>query len=168
MVSVGVLAGVVVGIILSLGWLVHVSSHPAMPLLGRQPGTSAFRSLEEYPDGETYPGLLVVRLDGELFFVTADALGDRLRDAVVDAETAVNGVIIDCAGVNFIDSQGSAKLGELAELGDEAGISLRLARVKPPVMRVLLADGVAQQIGVDHIHANVDRAVEAEQSGPGG
>ncbi len=167
-VSVGVLAGVVVGIILSLGWLVHVSSHPAMPLLGRQPGTSAFRSLEEYPDGETYPGLLVVRLDGELFFVTADALGDRLRDAVVDAETAVNGVIIDCAGVNFIDSQGSAKLGELAELGDEAGISLRLARVKPPVMRVLRADGVAQQIGVDHIHANVDRAVDAEQSGPGG
>ena len=170
-VSVGVLAGVVVGIILSLGWLVYVSSHPAMPLLGRQPGTSAFRSLEEYPDGETYPGLLVVRLDGELFFVTADALGDRLRDAVVNAETAetaVTGVVIDCAGVNFIDSQGSAKLGELAELGYEAGISLRLARVKPPVMRVLRADGVAQQIGADHIHANVDRAVEAEQSGPGG
>ena len=55
-------------------------------VLGREPGTSAFRSLEEYPDGETYPGLFVVRLDGELYFVTADALDDRLREAVVGAE----------------------------------------------------------------------------------
>ena len=161
-VSVGVLAGVVVGVVLSIGWLVYVSAHPAMPVLGREPGTSAFRSLAEYPDGQTYPGLFVVRLDGELYFVTADSLEDRLREAVVDAEEPVTSVIIDCAGVNFIDSQGSAKLGELKELAETAGVSLRLARVKPVVLHVLRADGVAQKIGEDRIHANVDRAVRAE------
>ena len=39
-----------------------------------------FRSLERYPEGETYPGLLVVRFDAGLFFASADALGDRLRE----------------------------------------------------------------------------------------
>lgn len=103
-----------------------------------------------------------MRLDGELYFVTADALEDRLREAVVGTDEPVTSVIIDFAGVNFIDSQGSAKLGELAELGEGAGVSVRLARVKPAVLRVLRADGIAQGIGEDRIHANVDRAVQAE------
>ena len=36
--SAGVLAGVVIGVALSLGWLVYVATRPPMPLLGRQPG----------------------------------------------------------------------------------------------------------------------------------
>ena len=36
--SVGVLAGVVIGVVLSLGWLVYVATRPPMPLLGREPG----------------------------------------------------------------------------------------------------------------------------------
>ena len=35
----GVLAGVMIGIGLSLVWLISVATHPAMPLLGRQPHT---------------------------------------------------------------------------------------------------------------------------------
>src|SRR6185436_16236681 len=38
--SAGVLAGVVVGIVLSLGWLAYVSATPAVSELGREPGTS--------------------------------------------------------------------------------------------------------------------------------
>ena len=36
---VGVLAGVMIGIGLSLIWLIAVSTHPPMPVLGREPGT---------------------------------------------------------------------------------------------------------------------------------
>ena len=49
-------------------------------MLGRRPGTQVFRSLERYPDGVTYPGTLVVRFDAGLFFASADALEDRLRE----------------------------------------------------------------------------------------
>ena len=41
--SAGVLAGVVIGIALSLIWLVYVATTPEMPLLGREPGTHVFR-----------------------------------------------------------------------------------------------------------------------------
>ena len=78
--SVGVLAGVVIGVVLSLGWLIYVATRPPMPLLGREPGTQVFRDIEEHPEDETYPGITVLRLDGGLFFATAEALEDRVRE----------------------------------------------------------------------------------------
>ena len=54
--SVGVLAGVVIGVALSLLWLIHVATAPRIPRLSRQPGTQVFRDAAEYPDDETFAG----------------------------------------------------------------------------------------------------------------
>jgi anti-anti-sigma factor len=159
--SVGVLTGVVVGVALSLVWLVYVATRPPMPLLGREPGTQVFRDLVENPGDETFAGIAVLRLDGGLFFATAEALEDRVRGLAED-DGALHALVLDLEGVDFIDSQGSAKLTELHELADADGVTLRLARVKPHVLSVLRADGVVDRIGADHIHGNVHRAVEAQ------
>ena len=66
--------------------------------------------------------------------------------------------------MNFVDSQGAAKMSELHELTDANGVELRLARVKPDVSDVLEADGLIDRIGRDRIHGNVHRAVEAAQA----
>ena len=158
--SVGVLAGVVVGVVLSLIWLVYVATRPPMPLLGREPGTQVFRELGEHPDDETFPGVAVLRLDGGLFFATAEALENRIR-ALAEEDGPLRVLVLDLEGVNFIDSQGSAKLSELHELTEASGVVLRLARVKPHVLAVLRKDGIVELIGEDHIHGNVFRAVEA-------
>jgi high affinity sulfate transporter 1 len=153
--SAGVLAGVVIGVALSLCWLVYVATRPPMPLLAREPGTHVFRDLVENPDDETFPGIVVLRLDGGLFFATAEALEDRVR-AISDGAHAL---VLSLEGVNFVDSQGSAKLSELHALTRSSGMTLRLARVKPHVRAVLEADGVIDLIGADHIHGNLQRAV---------
>ena len=111
--SAGVLAGVVVGVVLSLIWLIYVATRPAMPLLGRELDTQVFRDLSENPDDETYDGVVVLRLDGGLFFATADALENRIR-SLVDADE-LRALVLDLEGVNFVDSQGSAKLAEIQE-----------------------------------------------------
>src|SRR5258708_15321838 len=80
---VGVLAGVMIGIGLSLIWLISVATRPRMPLLGREPGTQAFRELDEHPGDDQFPGVVVLRLDGGLFFATSDALQDRVRAAAL-------------------------------------------------------------------------------------
>jgi SulP family sulfate permease len=161
----GVLAGVMIGIGLSLVWLISVATHPAMPLLGRQPGTQVFRELDEHPDGERFPGVGVVRLDGGLFFATSDALEDRIRD-IIQSMPVLNGIVLDCEGINFIDTQGSAKVADIADLTKSAGTSLRLARVKPAVYATLERDGVIARIGADRIHGNVYRAVQAQLAAP--
>jgi len=160
--SAGVLAGVVIGIALSLVWLVYVATAPGMPLLGREPGTHVFRDVAENPGDETFPGIGVLRLDGGLFFATADALEERIRALVSDEEEPLHALVLDLEGVSLIDSQGAAKLGELLDFAASAELELRLARVKPMVAEVLDKDGVLQRLGPGRIHGNVHRAVEAQ------
>ena len=92
-----------VGIGLSLLWLISVATRPPMPLLGREPGTQVFRELDEHPEDESLPGVVVLRLDGGLFFATSDALEDRIREVALSAPE-VTGIVLDCGGVDFIDS----------------------------------------------------------------
>ena len=160
--SAGVLAGVVIGIALSLLWLVYVATSPGMPLLGREPGTQVFRDVAENPDDETFPGYAVVRLDGGLFFATAEALEERVRSLALHADPSLRAVVLDLEGVDFVDSQGAAKLTEILDFAESAGIDLRLARLKPDVSKVLEKAGVLELIGEDRLHGNVYRAVEAQ------
>ncbi len=159
--SVGVLAGVVVGVCLSLGWLVYVATRPPMPLLGRQAGTQVFRDLDENPADETFTGIAVLRMDGGLFFATAEALEERVRE-LAEEDDDRRALVLDLEGVNFIDSQGAAKVTEIHELTEADGVTLRLARVKPQVLAVLEADGILDRIGTDHVHGNVYLAVETQ------
>ena len=159
MLSAGVLAGVIIGVVLSLAWLVYISATPDMPVLGRVQGTQAFRSVAAHPDVETYPGLLIVRFDAGLFFASSDALGDGLRRLAQDAEPPYEVIVISFEGIDFIDSQGSATFAQILQLATTYGIDVRIARVKPAVLDVLRRDGVADRLGADHIYPNLYEAV---------
>jgi anti-anti-sigma factor len=165
--SAGVLAGVVIGMVLSLGWLVYVNSQAKMTELGRQAGTTAFRPLDEQPAAQTYRGILILRIDGSVAFVTADELTNEIETRVTAAGQPITGVVIDFAGVNFIDSQGSEQIGKLVALAQREAVSLRLTRVRKPVLEVLRLDGVVEYLGANRIHANIDEAVEAERKSTG-
>jgi SulP family sulfate permease len=156
----GILPGVIIGVVLSIVWLVGVSAMPTIPELGRKPGTHAFFDLEEHPDGETFPGLSILRFDGGLIYVNAGALGDRLRDVRVHSTPQVNGLILSMEGVNFVDAEGANMLKKIIQSGFDLGIEMHLARVKPQVMDVLQLDGVIDMIGAERIHADIAIAVE--------
>jgi len=157
----GVLAGVVLGVGLSLLWLVSVATRPALPLLGRGAGTTVFRELSEFPDAEQFPGVAVIRLEGGLFFATSDALDERVRQ-VIEQTADVTCVVLDCSAINFVDSQGAAELAEIATIAEEEQVTLRLARLKPGVSATLERDGVLSTITPARIHASVDQAVQAQ------
>ena len=80
-----------------------------MPLLGRE---RALRSTENSTSTrrEQYPGVVVLRLDGGLFFATSDALEDRVREVALSTP-GIHGIVLDCEGIDFIDSQGIGQDG---------------------------------------------------------
>ena len=157
----GVLAGVMIGVALSIFWLIKVSTRPHIPTLAREPGTDVYRDLGDNPDGELVPGIAVIRMDGGLFFATSDALEDRVRE-VIHTDPGLSGIVLDCGGIDFIDSQGSAKMGDVIDLAHDSDLVLRLARLKASVRATLEVDGVLDRLGADHVHGNIDRAVQAE------
>ena len=67
--------------------------------------------------------------------------------------------------MDFIDSQGSAKVSEILELAEQSGVTLRLARVKPAVRAVLRRDGVLDRLGDAGCYPNVAHAVDAHLRG---
>ncbi|MBW2408955.1 MAG: sulfate permease [Deltaproteobacteria bacterium] len=133
----GTLQGVLIGLFLSLMVLVARSSKPNIPVLGRSSGTDVFHSLDQYPDSETYPGLVIIRFDGPLYFATANALRDKVRAVTTDTEPPATMVLIDMEGVNYLDLEGADMLKEIAENMKSAGVEIHLARVKHEVMQML-------------------------------
>jgi high affinity sulfate transporter 1 len=156
----GILQGVFIGVAISLIWLIAVSSLPYIPELGRKKDTEAFYDLENHPDGETHPGLSIVRFDGGLFFVNSGALSDQLREIRIREGSRLNGVILSMEGVDFIDTEGADTINAIAEAGDQYNIDLHLARVKPQVLEVLERDGTLDIIGPDRIHVDIADAVK--------
>src|SRR5271166_3962997 len=72
-VLVGTLKGIVVAIIVSMVALAYQVADPPVYVLGRKPGTNVFRPRsKEHPEDETFAGLLLLRLEGRVFFVNAE------------------------------------------------------------------------------------------------
>ena len=66
-----------------------------------------------------------MRLDGGLFFATAEALEERIRSLAQDADPPLRAVLLDMEGVDFVDSQGAATLAEILDFTEGAGVGLR-------------------------------------------
>jgi high affinity sulfate transporter 1 len=159
--TAGVLAGVIIGIILSLGWLVYINAKPPLRELARRPGTTTFRAIDDFPEYETYDGLLIIRFDGGMYFVTTEVFVDQLRERVEGADPPIERIVIDFESVNFLDSQGSGELDRLVGAAGERGMSIHFARLKTGVQATLDADGVIDRLGPERVHVSIDDAVNA-------
>lgn len=155
----GTLQGVLIGLVLSLILLVSRSSRPDIPVLARWPGTRVFHRLSENPDSVTYPGLAIIRFDGPLYFATANAPRDKVREVTTDAAPPVTAVLIDMEAVSYLDLEGSDMLNEITKDMKSAGVEIHLARVKHEVTEMLKKAGVDRIIGRDHFHDKVIDAV---------
>ena len=128
----GVEAGVVVGVALSMGTLIWRASRPHIAVLGRIAGTEHFRNVERYP-AETRPELLVLRIDANLFFGNMEAVAERIECELATHASARHLVLVMTA-VSSIDTSALYAMSELNQSLKRRGIGLHLAEVKGPVL----------------------------------
>jgi SulP family sulfate permease len=128
----GVEAGVVVGVALSMGALIWRASRPHIAVLGRIPGTEHFRNIERYT-ADTAAGLLILRVDAQLFFGNVEAVNARIEDEIA-ACPGTRHLVLVLSAVNAIDTSALFALAELNAMLRTRGIGLHLAEVKGPVM----------------------------------
>lgn len=128
----GVEVGILTGITLSMGVMVWRSSRPHIARIGRVPGTEHFRNVRRHAV-EQLPGLLALRVDGNLFFANATVIQDHV-EALLAEDPQLRRVLLVCSAVNQIDATALEVLTELERNLAERGIELLLAEVKGPVM----------------------------------
>jgi sulfate transporter 4 len=118
--------GLLCGVVLSFVQVLAQSALPRIRILGRLPGTNAYRSVAQYPEAESYPGCLVVSTDAPLFFLNAQSVKDKVvrRAAELDAETGVftRFIVLDLTSVPDVDTCALHELDDwLSELASGEG-----------------------------------------------
>lgn len=140
----GVEAGVVVGVLLSMGTLIWRASRPHIAVLGRIAGTEHYRNIERYP-AETQPDVLLLRIDANLFFGNVEAVGERIDDEV-RAHPSARHLVLVMTAVSSIDTSALFALGEWNAGLKRRGIALHLAEVKGPVLDRLRQSDLPSQL----------------------
>jgi high affinity sulfate transporter 1 len=164
-VILGTLKGILVAIIVSLIGLAQQVSNPPVYVLGRKRGTNAFRPLSpEHTDDDTFPGLLMLRLTGRLFFANAERVRDRIRPLVEDARPRV--VALDLSGVFDLEYTALKMLTEAEARNREQGVELWLVGLTPEVLDVVQRSPLGQALGQERMFFNMELAVARYQTLP--
>ena len=81
----GIIQGILIGVVLSLLLLIWRSSRTSIRELRRDPAQGTFHVASRHGELAEVPGLLVVRVDGPLFFADADRFRARIRELIARA-----------------------------------------------------------------------------------
>jgi len=158
--TLGVLHGIALGVVLSLLILIYRTSHPHLAVLGQLPDTEAYRNIERHPEAITFPGLLIRRIGGDLFFASVGHVSEALI-ASLAVRQDVKRVLLDFGPVNFIDISASDELLRLIKKLQSRGITVAFARVRDVVRDDMRLAGIEAIVGLSNFHERITDGVRA-------
>ena len=154
----GTLRGIIVAIVMSLFALAYQVADPPVHVLGRKPGTNVFRPRSaEHPEDEGFPGLLLIRLDGRIFFANAENIAQKIRPLVEEAKPKI--VVLDLSGVPDLEYTALTMLIEAEKRQRARGVSLWLAGLNPGVLAMVRRSPLGKALGDQAMHFNLEMAV---------
>ncbi len=134
--TLGIEQGILAGVLASLAWFVWNSSAPYVAVLGRLPGTNTWRSLDRNPAAVPTPGMVILRIDGPLFFASTAHLLSVVADSVsADTER----LVLEMSGVGRVDAQGLSVIERLRDRMTGQGGTLVLVGARGPIRDALQA-----------------------------
>jgi high affinity sulfate transporter 1 len=156
----GVIEGIAVAVILSLGAFVSHAWRPYRAELGRIRGLRGYHDLSRHPEGERLPGIVIVRFDAPLFFANGGIFDDYVRATVTAAGSDVRTVILAAEPITDIDTTAVDELIELDDFLASRGITLVFAEMKGPVKDHLRDYGLSGRFPPERFAATVGAAVD--------
>ena len=164
----GIMAGILIGVVLSLLMLIARSSHTNIRRLQRDPTSGRYQDVSRHEGLEPIPGIVIARVDGPLFFADADRFRERLR-VLAQGEEAPTCIVVDAGAIHLTDTDGADILIQVEEELRSQGTALALVDVHPPVLALWKRAGVIDAIGEGNVFDTVRDAVQAlTNGGPAG
>jgi len=157
-VLLGTLQGILVAVIASLVSLAQQAYDPPVHVIGRKRGTDVFRPRSsDHPDDESWPGLLILRVEGRAFFLNAQRIGDRMSHFIATAHPTV--VILDGRALIDIEYTALKMLVEAEENLRSHGITLWLSSLNPQVLKTVQQSPLGETLGRARMFFNLQNAV---------
>src|SRR5829696_3995157 len=155
----GPLNGLLLAVAGSVLGLVYRSSRLDVDIMGRVPEEkAAWGSTENHDERRTYPGILVLRLNVPMFWVTATPIHDKV---LAEAESApdIRALVLDLEATDQMDTTSADALAALLATLRERGIDLYLVRVRWAVRKVLRRSGFMSSLGEGHLWHSISQGV---------
>jgi sulfate permease, SulP family len=157
-VLVGTLKGIVIAIVVSLVTLAHHVADPPVYVLRRKPGTNVFRPQSpEHPEDESFPGLLLLRPEGPIFFANAAHIAHKIEPLIRETQPKV--VAVDASGVLDMEYTALKMFAQVAKKQSQHGIQLWLIGMNPGVLAIVQRSPLGQVLRREAMHFNLEIAV---------
>jgi len=160
---ISVVAGVIVGVVLSLLLLISAASRSPVRRTAYHEGERAWVDARAHPEAAEHEGVLVAAINGPLFF--ADAAACRARILRMAGESDVSVVVLDLGTTPDIDIDGADTLTKVAVQLGSRGVRLLLARIDGERLALLRRAGTLEAVGDDNLFVTVRNAVVSAGSG---
>jgi SulP family sulfate permease len=163
----GMLGGIAFAIGLSLIAALMRVVRPHTAELGLVEGTDTFRDIDRHDDAHPVPGLMIYRIDDELFFANAAFFVSDVKERLVASDPPATALVLDMEGVSDIDTTAVQQLDELLEDLAKADVVVAFARVRQPVLDMFDRAGITERVGDGAVFLEVDDAVAHFESNEG-
>jgi len=158
----GTLQGILVAVIISILALLYLASNPPVYQVGRMPGTNVFRALKDHPDDQTFPGLLILRTEGVMFFTSAPYAIDQIGLELRGHEPKI--VVLDCSAVPNFEYTAVKQFSDFDELLSTVGIELWLVALNREAFETVEKTQLGKRLGHERMFHNLEQAVEVYQA----
>ena len=157
----GIMEGVLLGTLASLSLMVYRSSQPHIAILGRIKGTKHYRNIHRFTEEvETFPAVLILRFDGQLFFGNHSYFKKQIVDLLGRETKKIRYLVIDASPINYIDASASNTLNHWIQNLNKEGITVLWVNVIGPIRDLFFKNGMLKKIGKKNLFYSLDSAVK--------
>jgi sulfate permease, SulP family len=156
---VGVVAGIVFGVVVSLALLISRASRSPLRRMAYDPESQVYVEADTHPDATTSDGVLVVEVNGPLFFADAAPFRTGLLELV--SENDATTVVLDLEATPEIDLDGADMLTKVHGQLADRGVRILLAHADAAELDLLRRAGTMDAIGETNFFETVRAAVAA-------
>ncbi|XP_074309075.1 sulfate transporter 1.2-like [Silene latifolia] len=159
--------GLFIAVCLSVGKIMFRVTRPQTALLGKIPGCSEYKNIQQFSEATLIPGVLIVRVDTSIYFSNSNYIRDRVMKWLKEEEDKVaetnmqkiNYLIIDMSAVADMDTSGTHALEKLYRCLQKKNVKLVIGSPGQLVVDKLHASGLMSLIGEDSVFASLTEAV---------
>ncbi|HEY1469529.1 MAG TPA: sodium-independent anion transporter, partial [Candidatus Acidoferrum sp.] len=111
----------------------------------------------EHPEDESFPGLLLLRPEGPIFFANAAQIAHKIEPLIKEAQPKI--VAVDASGVLDMEYTALKMFAHVAEKQSQHGIQLWLIGMNPGVLAIVQRSPLGQLLRREGMHFNLEIAV---------
>lgn len=148
-------------VIMSILALLYYAGHPPVYVVGRKPGTDVFRPVQDHAGDETFPGLLMLRTEGMMFFASAPQALGQMTGLIREHQPQI--VVLDCSAVPNFEYTALKEFSEYDDKLRTSGIGLWLAALNREAFQAIELAPLGKSLGHERMFFNLEQAVEAYQ-----